>query len=176
MSAIAIAATTNPATTSPATTSPATAASPLPRFLAADAPRVLAHLLALDADDRMLRFGHGIRCEGIVAYVAGIDFKRDHVHGLSTSNGEVVALAHVALRAGELDFGLSVIPAYRQRGLGRALFEHVMALAPQLGAQRIVCHSISPVVLHMVAVRGFRRPNGDPASAPTLDLGAPHRA
>ena len=171
MSAIAIAATTNPATTSPAT-----AASPLPRFLAADAPRVLAHLLALDADDRMLRFGHGIRCEGIVAYVAGIDFKRDHVHGLSASNGEVVALAHVALRAGELDFGLSVIPAYRQRGLGRALFEHVMALAPQLGAQRIVCHSISPVVLHMVAVRGFRRPNGDPASAPTLDLGAPHRA
>ena len=55
-------------------------------------------------------------------------------------------------------------------------FEHVMALAPQLGALRIVCHSISPVVLHMVAVRGFRRPNGDPASAPTLDLGAPDRA
>ena len=51
-----------------------------------------------------------------------------------------------------------------------------MALAPQIGAQRIVCHSISPVVLHMVAVRGFRRPNGDPASAPTLDLGAPDRA
>ena len=171
MSAIAIAATTNPATTSPAI-----AASPLPRFQATDAPRVLAHLLALDADDRMLRFGHGIRREGIVAYVAGIDFKRDHVHGLSTSNGEIVALAHVALRAGELDFGLSVIPAYRQRGLGRALFEHVMALAPQIGAQRIVCHSISPVVLHMVAVRGFRRPNGDPASAPTLDLGAPDRA
>lgn len=171
MSAIAIAATTNPATTSPAI-----AASPLPRFQATDAPRVLAHLLALDADDRMLRFGHGIRREGIVAYVAGIDFKRDHVHGLSTSNGEIVALAHVALRAGELDFGLSVTPAYRQRGLGRALFEHVMALAPQLGALRIVCHSISPVVLHMVAVRGFRRPNGDPASAPTLDLGAPDRA
>ena len=171
MSAIAIAATTNPATTSPAI-----AASPLPRFQAADAPRVLAHLLALDADDRILRFGHGIRREGIVAYVAGIDFKRDHVHGLSTSNGEIVALAHVALRAGELDFGLSVTPAYRQRGLGRALFEHVMALAPQIGAQRIVCHSISPVVLHMVAVRGFRRPNGDPASAPTLDLGAPDRA
>ncbi len=171
MSAIAIAATTNPATTSPTI-----AASPLPRFQATDAPRVLAHLLALDADDRMLRFGHGIRREGIVAYVAGIDFKRDHVHGLSAASGEVVALAHVAVRAGELDFGLSVIPAYRQRGLGRALFEHVMALAPQLGAQRIVCHSISPVVLHMVAVRGFRRPNGDPASAPTLDLGAPHRA
>ena len=171
MSAIAIAATTNPATTSPTI-----AASPLPRFQATDAPRVLAHLLALDADDRMLRFGHGIGREGIVAYVAGIDFKRDHVHGLSTSNGEVVALAHVALRTGELDFGLSVIPAYRQRGLGRALFEHVMALAPQIGAQRIVCHSISPVVLHMVAVRGFRRRNGDPASAPRLDLGASHRA
>ena len=175
MSAIAIAAATNPATTSPAT-SPAFAPSPLFRFQATDAPRVLAHLLALDADDRMLRFGHGIRREGIVAYVAGIDFKRDHVHGLSAASGEVVALAHVAVRAGELDFGLSVIPAYRQRGLGRALFEHVMALAPQLGAQRIVCHSISPVVLHMVAVRGFRRPNGDPASAPRLDLGASHRA
>lgn len=175
MFATAIAATVSPNATSSAT-SPAFAASPLFRFQATDASRVLAHLLALDADDRMLRFGHGIRREGIVAYVAGIDFKRDHVHGLSAASGEVVALAHVAARQGELDFGLSVSPAYRQRGLGRALFEHVMALAPQIGAQRIVCHSISPVVLHMVAVRGFRRPNGDPASAPTLDLGALHHA
>ncbi len=164
------------ATTYPATANPAVSLSPMFRFGTVDAPRVRAHLLALDADDRMLRFGHGIRSEGIAAYVAGIDFSRDYMHGLSASTGEIVALAHVAVREGELDFGLSVLTAYRQRGLGRVLFEHVMALARQIGAKRIVCHSISPVVLHMVAVRGFRRQNGNPAAPPALDLAAAPRA
>lgn len=154
--------------------SPNLALRPLLRFGAADAPRIRAHLLALDTDDRLLRFGHGIRDEGIAAYVAALDFARDHVHGLCTAQGEILALAHVALRDGEIDFGLSVSPGQRQRGLGRALFGHVIALAHALDAARIVCHSVSPAVLHMAAASGFRRPGGRLTAPLVLALRAKH--
>lgn len=161
--------------TAPDTGVPDHALRPLRRFGAADAARIRAHLLALDTDDRLLRFSHGIRDEGIAAYVAALDFARDHVHGLCSAQGDIVALAHVALRDGEIDFGLSVSPDQRQRGLGRALFGHVIALARALGAARIVCHSISPAVLHMAAANGFRRPGGRPGAPLVLALRAePH--
>lgn len=154
--------------------SPNLALRPMIRFGAADAPRIRAHLLALDTDDRMLRFGHGIRDEGIAAYVAALDFARDHVHGLCIAQGEILALGHVALRDGEIDFGLSVSPGQRQRGLGRALFGHVTALARVLDAARIVCHSVSPAVLHMAAAGGFRRPGGRLTEPLVLELRTEH--
>ena len=165
---VALAAAPNPP--APAAASRHVAARPLLRFGAADAARIRAHLLGLDADDRLLRFSHGIRDEGIAAYVDALDFARDHVHGLCNTQGEIVALAHVGVREGEVDFGLSVSPALRQRGLGRALFVHVIALARALDAARIVCHSVSPAVLHMAAASGFRRPGGRLTAPLVLEL------
>lgn len=147
-------------------------AGPLIRFVPADSERIAAHLAALDVDDRFLRFGYGIRDEGIASYVARIDFARDHVHGLSDGSGSIVALAHAAVRDGEVDFGLSVTPACRGLGLGRILFDHVVELARRTGATRILCHSISPAVLHMAGACGFRRLNGNPAAPLVLDVAA----
>ena len=79
---------------------PATALRPMHRFAVPDAPRILAHLLGLDAEDRMLRFSHGIRDEGIAAYVSTLDFAGDHIHGLCTAQGAVIALAHAGVRDG----------------------------------------------------------------------------
>lgn len=149
---------------------PGPAATRLTRFGAADAPRILAHLLSLDADDRMLRFGYGIGDEGIAGYVARLDFARDHLHGLCAAGGDIVALAHVGIRDGEADFGLSVIPAHRGHGLGHALFGHVIGLAESFGAARVVCHSISPAVIHMAGRCGFRRPGGRTDAPPTLEF------
>lgn len=140
------------------------------RFAPADAERILDHLVALDVDDRFLRFGYGIGDEGIARYVARIDFARDHVHGVTDAGGRVVALAHIAARGGEVDFGLSVVPAWRRRGLGRALFAHVVELAALLRARRVLCHSISPAVLHMAGACGFRRVGGNPAAPLVLDI------
>jgi len=143
---------------------------PLVRFQQADAERILAHLVMLDVDDRFLRFGYGIGDEGIARYVARIDFARDHVHGLTDAGGRVVALAHIAVRDGEVDFGLSVAPARRRRGLGRILFAHVVEFASVLRAQRVLCHSISPAVLHMAGACGFRRAGGNLAAPLVLDI------
>ncbi|WP_341646022.1 GNAT family N-acetyltransferase [Thauera sp. SDU_THAU2] len=144
----------------------------LPRFVPADAPRILAHLLMLNADDRMLRFGYGIRDEGIAGYVARLDFARDHLHGLCAASGEIIALAHVGIRDGETDFGLSVTLAHRGRGLGHRLFGHVIELAKSSGAACVVCHSISPAVHHMAILHGFRRLGGKLTAPLTLPLSA----
>lgn len=152
---------------------PAPALSPMTRFGPTDAPRILAHLLTLDTDDRMLRFGHGIRDEGLASYVARLDYVRDHVHGLNDARGDIVALAHIAMRDGDVDFGLSVTLPYRGRGLGHALFSHVIAMAQRGGATRVLCYSISPAVLHMAGLHGFRRSGGSPAAPLALLLPSP---
>lgn len=152
---------------------PAPALSPMTRFGPDDAPRILAHLLTLDTDDRMLRFGHGIRDEGLASYVARLDYVRDHVHGLNDARGDIVALAHIAMHDGDVDFGLSVTRPYRGQGLGHALFSHVIAMAQRGGAARVLCYSISPAVLHMAGLHGFRRSGGNPAAPLALQLPSP---
>lgn len=154
----------------PAPASAAATLLPMCRFVRGDTLRILEHLLALNADDRFLRFSHAIRDDGMANYVAALDFKRDHLHGLCNANGDILALAHVATRDGEADFGLSVLASARGYGFGRALFQHAIALARSHGANRIVCHSISPAVLHMADGCGFRRASGRITEPPMLDL------
>lgn len=139
----------------------------------ADRARILAHLLALDGDDRLLRFGHAIRDEGIAGYVAAIDFMRDDVLALERPDGGLAAIVHVGMREREVDFGLSVDPAWRRRGLGRTLFGHVIVLARAVGAARLVCHTLNPAILRLAAERGFRRLHDSPAGALVLELEAP---
>ena len=42
--------------------------------------------------------------------------------------------------------------------------------AALLRARRVLCHSISPAVLHMAAACGFRRVGGNPAAPLVLDI------
>lgn len=83
-----------------------------------DRARIQSHLLALDADDSVLRFGHTVRDDGIARYVDGIDLDRDTAAGIETAQGELVAFAHVCIACSRADFGLSTLPTYRSRGLG----------------------------------------------------------
>ena len=154
---------------SPAVALPVIGLSALQRFTAGDAERIRLHLLSLNADDRTLRFGYGIADPGIAAYVARLDYEQDYVAGLSRADGSIAALAHAGIRDGEADFGLSVIHELRGHGLGQVLFEHVIALAWQAGAERVLCHSISPAVIHMASRHGFRRPGGSHDAVLTLE-------
>lgn len=136
----------------------------------ADRQRLLAHLQTLDADDRLLRFGHAVRNDALASYVNGIDFDRDQVCGLVDEHAHILALAHLAVRDGEVDFGLSVTPACRQQGMGKLLFHHVIQRALDAGASRVLCHSISPAILRMANARGFRRLRGNPTAPLVLQL------
>lgn len=109
-------------------------------------PRVLAHLLALDDADRQLRFGHLASDDRIRSYAAQIDFERDLVFGVFDRRLQLVALVHLAFEAaskvpdGAAEFGVSVLPHMRGRGLGTQLFEHAVTHARNRGCGTLLIH------------------------------------
>ena len=97
--------------------------------------RALAHLLALDERGRVLRFGHPASDEQLAQYVEHMDFGRDELYGVFDRRVRLVALAHLAFDGDGLsaEFGVSVLPRARGRGLGTRLFDHAVMHARNRG-------------------------------------------
>src|ERR1700712_416975 len=62
----------------------------------ADRERLLAHFLALDEDDRLLRFGQIVPDHVIDNYVRNIDFSRDTVFGVFDEHLQLAGVGHLA--------------------------------------------------------------------------------
>ncbi len=102
-----------------------------------DRRRLLMHLLALDENDRYLRFGSVLSDELITKYVQTIDFSRDSVFGVHDSNFKLVGVGHLAFAPRDVipvvgaatvkekiaEFGVSVSTSARGMGVGSKLFE-----------------------------------------------------
>jgi hypothetical protein len=80
--------------------------------------RLVAHLKALPARDRYLRFGYEASDEQIERYVETIDFEHDEAFGVFNRRLDLVATAHLAFGprsptsddASTAEFGVSVLP------------------------------------------------------------------
>lgn len=122
--------------------------------------RILDHLLQLDEHDRYLRFGTHIGYEQLSRYVASIDFRRDEVFGIFNRRLQLVAMAHLAAMPGHaprpahdttaprhphraMEFGVSVLPSGRGRGLGMRLFLHAITHARNLHASHLMIHALT---------------------------------
>lgn len=111
--------------------------------------RILDHLVQLDEHDRYLRFGSPAPLEQLGRYTASIDFKRDEVFGVFDRRLRLVAVAHLAALPGTgkrppaMEFGVSVLPSGRGRGLGQRLFEHAIMHARNHGARALVIHALT---------------------------------
>jgi RimJ/RimL family protein N-acetyltransferase len=102
-----------------------------------DRRRVLRHFLALDRDDRLLRFGSMLQDEQVTAYVAKLDFAKDIVFGVYNRVFQLVGVGHLAFTSKDAhpdsinytdkekvaEFGVSVSKTARGQGLGTRLFE-----------------------------------------------------
>ena len=104
--------------------------------------RVLAHLMALNEADRMLRFGHLATDEQLAGYVERMDFARDELFGVFDRRLDLVALAHLAFGGDGLtaEFGVSVWASGRGHGFGSRLFEHAVTHARNRGVGTLVIH------------------------------------
>jgi GNAT superfamily N-acetyltransferase len=106
----------------------------------------LDHLIALDADDRARRFGHLATDERIAHYVESLDFEADSIFGVFDRRLRLAALVHLAFgrpgaeAAGKAEFGISVLPRMRGRGVGALLFEHAMRLARNRSVDTLLIH------------------------------------
>ncbi|WP_052162225.1 GNAT family N-acetyltransferase [Aquabacterium sp. NJ1] len=117
--------------------------------------RILDHLLHLDEHDRYLRFGSPVTSDQLHKYVASIDFKRDEVFGIFNRKLQLVAVAHLAAMPGKgpngdnssrgraMEFGVSVLPEGRGRGLGMRLFMHAITHARNQHASHMMIHALT---------------------------------
>ena len=111
-------------------------------------PQVRAHLLALDPQDRYLRFGYSASDRQIEAYVDGLNFERDRLFGIFNSKLELVGLAHLAYpvdasAASFVEFGVSIFRHVRGRGYGSRLFERAAIHAVNDGIKTMYIHALS---------------------------------
>ena len=111
-------------------------------------PRIMDHLLALNEQDRYLRFGFIAGDAQIQRYVDGLDFERDEVFGVFNRRLQLIALAHLAYPPDEnppkaAEFGGSVAAHLRGRGYGARLFEHAMLHARNRGIDTLFIHALS---------------------------------
>jgi GNAT superfamily N-acetyltransferase len=140
-------------------------------------PRILAHLLALPEHDRYLRFGLVAGDSQIARYVDLIDFERDEVFGIFNRRLELVAMAHLAdLGAGgpgrAAEFGVSVLPQQRGRGLGARLFERAVLHARNRHVDTLIVHALSEntPMLRIARAAGAQVVRDGPESDALLEL------
>ncbi len=102
--------------------------------------RFREHLLRLSPEDLYLRFGTAVKPQWIHRYVDGIPY-RDPIVGAFNEELELVGAIHIGLhrRGGrrEVEIGLSVESAYRNRGLGSRLLRRAVVWAESRGIHRL---------------------------------------
>lgn len=144
-----------------------------------DRRRVLRHFMALDKDDRLLRFGSMLADEGVTAYVDKIDFARDIVFGVYNPTFQLVGVGHLALTSKEAhpdsihytdkekvaEFGVSVAKSARGQGIGTRLFERAATHCRNVDVDTLYmqCLSSNRTMMHIAKKAGMeiRREYGE---------------
>jgi GNAT superfamily N-acetyltransferase len=128
--------------------SPSTVIVPIRSLGPSHRERIAVHLLALDLDDRYLRFGYLATDEHIQRYVDGLDFERDDIFGIYNRKLELIAMAHLAFSTQAkhnscAEFGVSVLKKARGRGYGSRLFERAVIHARNEGVDLLFIHALT---------------------------------
>jgi GNAT superfamily N-acetyltransferase len=119
---------------------------------------MLAHFLALGAEDRRLRFGVGLSDHGVNDYVARIDFNHDAVFGVFDDDMRLTGVGHLARGDGFAELGVSVLPARRGQGMGGALLARTHVHARNWGVPTLFMHCLAEngAMMHLARKQGMR--------------------
>lgn len=124
---------------------------------------ILAHLLKLDDADRRLRFGTQTPDEVIKQYVNDLNFKRDALFGIFDADLKLIGLAHLAYlpaskgQARSAEFGVSVLPEGRAKGLGTALLQRSAVHSRNTKVEILYVHCLSnnKAMMHLAQKAGM---------------------
>jgi len=136
------------------------------------------HFLALPAADRYLRFATAATPQIIARYVDGIDFNRDAVFAVrpasidDESRGALAGVVHAAFPDDVAELGISVLPAYRGRGLASALAKRAIAYARSRGVRALAMQVLreNAPMLRIVRKLGMTIVDGGAELFARLDL------
>jgi len=109
------------------------------RLNGADRIALLAHFLALDPEDRRLRFGAAVADEVIGQYVERLDLGRDGLFAVRDDDDGLAAVVHVAIGDSTGELGLSVLPAHRGHGHAVALLGEATRTFQAAGCSSALC-------------------------------------
>ncbi|MDK2126217.1 GNAT family N-acetyltransferase [Parachitinimonas caeni] len=110
-----------------------------------DRGSILEHLLALNTEDRGMRFGQSVDDQAIERYVAQLDFARDAFYGVYQRNAEketLVACLQLAIdrHAKHGEIGVSVDAAFRRKGIAGRMLERATLHASNIGLSEVVMY------------------------------------
>jgi RimJ/RimL family protein N-acetyltransferase len=128
---------------------------------AVDRERLLTHFLALDEDDRLLRFGQIVPDHVIENYVRSIDFTRDTVFGVFDNQLQLVGhLAYLPVEGDKrtAEFGVSVLESVRGQGIGSKLFERAAIRSRNTHVTMLYMHCLSrnSTMMHIAKKAGMK--------------------
>jgi GNAT superfamily N-acetyltransferase len=102
-----------------------------------------AHFAALSADDLANRFCHSIKPEAVSKYLDQWSAARISSYGIFNPDGALVAVSQLAQSEEDLEVGLSVLPAYRRKGLAMALLFRSASHARARGLKGLIIHCLT---------------------------------
>ncbi|TCS37759.1 acetyltransferase (GNAT) family protein [Paucimonas lemoignei] len=136
-----------------------------------DRRRLLMHFLALNEEERQMRFGSALPDELVTRYVQKINFARDVLFGVYDDALNLVGVGHLAYiprdakpgmdtateRERIAEFGVSVLAAYCNQGIGTKLFERAAMHCRNDDIDTLYMHCLSSndVILHIAAKAGM---------------------
>ncbi|NEX61455.1 GNAT family N-acetyltransferase [Noviherbaspirillum galbum] len=136
-----------------------------------DRRRLLMHFLALDRDDRLLRFGSVLPDELVTRYAQMLDFSRDTVFGVYDDNLRLLGVGHLAFADREsmpalrdatdksriAEFGVSVASHARGLGIGSKLFERAAIHCRNEDIDTLYMHCLSSnaTMIHIARKAGM---------------------
>jgi len=125
------------------------------RLAAADRAAILAHLLALNRDDRYGRFASALSDHAIAAYVQRLHFERDASFGIVGAGGWLSGFLHLAVHTPTGEIGASVLPECRRRGQARLLFAAAFRHASHIDIASIHLATGHPAALRICRALGY---------------------
>ena len=146
------------------------------RVLENEYPKYRKHLLALDADSRLLRFGF-IVSEEVLNHLCD-NFEEDHEHHIlfciENSNLEFIAIGHISTK-GEMELAFSVLKEHQAQGMGDALMRRCIQWCRTHGILKgcMVCLSHNGAIRHLCTKHGIHFHSSHGETEANIELDTP---